>query len=185
MAWTTPRTWTPGETASANLLNTHLRDNLNVLKGSVFDDGTPVGASKYARSTSDFTKNNSQTLSDVTGLSFSIGANETWAFTFYLYGTSTTTADMQIAVTFPASPTQVQYAVHTHDASIGTAKSTRTAGAAISWNVAGVEEGWLVTGIVRNGANAGNVQLQMAQATATAVNTTIRADSYVLAQRVV
>lgn len=28
MAWTTPRTWIPGELLTASLLNTHLRDNL-------------------------------------------------------------------------------------------------------------------------------------------------------------
>lgn len=28
MPWTTPRTWTPGELVTADLLNTHLRDNL-------------------------------------------------------------------------------------------------------------------------------------------------------------
>lgn len=31
MAWTTPRTWTPGELVTASQLNTHLRDNLNFL----------------------------------------------------------------------------------------------------------------------------------------------------------
>lgn len=31
MAWTTPRTWTGGETLTAALLNTHLRDNFNEL----------------------------------------------------------------------------------------------------------------------------------------------------------
>ena len=31
MAWTTPRTWTTGETVTASLLNTHVRDNLTYL----------------------------------------------------------------------------------------------------------------------------------------------------------
>lgn len=31
MSWTTPRTWTTGDTITAALLNTHLRDNLNYL----------------------------------------------------------------------------------------------------------------------------------------------------------
>ena len=31
MAWTAPRTWTTGELVTAALLNTHVRDNLNVL----------------------------------------------------------------------------------------------------------------------------------------------------------
>ena len=29
MAWTTPRTWTTGETVTAAIMNTHVRDNLN------------------------------------------------------------------------------------------------------------------------------------------------------------
>lgn len=31
MAWTAPRTWSPGETVTASLMNSHLRDNLNTL----------------------------------------------------------------------------------------------------------------------------------------------------------
>lgn len=31
MAYTTPRTWVAGETVTASLLNTHLRDNLNAI----------------------------------------------------------------------------------------------------------------------------------------------------------
>lgn len=39
MAWTTPRTWSFGELVTAALLNTHIRDNLNILKTSVANDG--------------------------------------------------------------------------------------------------------------------------------------------------
>jgi hypothetical protein len=35
MAWTTPRTWTTGEIVTAALMNTHLRDNLNVTAPAV------------------------------------------------------------------------------------------------------------------------------------------------------
>lgn len=35
MAWTTPRTWTTGEIVTAALLDTHLRDNLNVTAPAV------------------------------------------------------------------------------------------------------------------------------------------------------
>lgn len=34
MAWTTPRTWATGEVVTAAMLNTHLKDNLNYLKGA-------------------------------------------------------------------------------------------------------------------------------------------------------
>ena len=43
MAWTTPRTWTTGELVTAALLNSHLRDNLNVVNPTettiTFDGG--------------------------------------------------------------------------------------------------------------------------------------------------
>lgn len=39
MAWTTPRTWNPGETVTATIMNTHVRDNLNVIKSEIRDDG--------------------------------------------------------------------------------------------------------------------------------------------------
>ncbi len=31
MAWTTPRTWNAGETVTSSIMNTHVRDNFNVL----------------------------------------------------------------------------------------------------------------------------------------------------------
>lgn len=35
MAWTVPRTYVPGELVTASMLNTHVRDNLNELRGPV------------------------------------------------------------------------------------------------------------------------------------------------------
>ena len=32
MSWQTPRTWSPGETVTASLMNAHLRDQLNALE---------------------------------------------------------------------------------------------------------------------------------------------------------
>jgi hypothetical protein len=39
MAWTTPRTWISGELVKEDDLNTHVRDNLLVLKTSIDDTG--------------------------------------------------------------------------------------------------------------------------------------------------
>lgn len=44
MAWTVPRTWIPGELVTASMLNIHLRDNLNILKTNIANDGSLVGA---------------------------------------------------------------------------------------------------------------------------------------------
>lgn len=50
MAWTTPRTWAAGETLTAALLNTHLRDNLIAV-------GTPRRCQITASSTTDVPDN--------------------------------------------------------------------------------------------------------------------------------
>lgn len=39
MGWSTPRTWNPGETVTASLMNAHIRDQLNVLKTKIDDQG--------------------------------------------------------------------------------------------------------------------------------------------------
>lgn len=45
MAWTTPRTWSAGETVTATIMNTHVRDNLNALanKAIVISIGDVTG----------------------------------------------------------------------------------------------------------------------------------------------
>lgn len=40
MAWTTPRTWSPGEKVTAAMMNQHVRDQMNVLKTQIDDDGS-------------------------------------------------------------------------------------------------------------------------------------------------
>jgi hypothetical protein len=45
MAWTTPRTWSAGETVTATIMNTHIRDNLNILKTTIQNDGTILAES--------------------------------------------------------------------------------------------------------------------------------------------
>lgn len=45
MAWTTPRTWTPGELVTATQFNAQIRDNLNVLKTNIGNDGSITGLS--------------------------------------------------------------------------------------------------------------------------------------------
>lgn len=54
MAWTTPRTWVAGETVTASLLNTHLRDNLTELRSSL--------TCRAYRSTAQSIPNNTNTL---------------------------------------------------------------------------------------------------------------------------
>jgi hypothetical protein len=45
MAWTTPRTWVDGELVTDTLMNTHVRDNLDYLKGRIHSIGQVSNAS--------------------------------------------------------------------------------------------------------------------------------------------
>lgn len=55
MAWTTPRTWSPGETVTATLMNAHVRDNLNAVSSRMIAIGIggptsgvlPTGVAAY------------------------------------------------------------------------------------------------------------------------------------------
>lgn len=47
MAWTSPRTWTPGELVTAALMNAHVRDNENVLRSGELDALDVSGASAF------------------------------------------------------------------------------------------------------------------------------------------
>src|SRR5574340_954381 len=53
MAWTPPRTWSPGETVTASLMNAQIRDNMNVVstafvKGGAWVVSTGITAADYA-----------------------------------------------------------------------------------------------------------------------------------------
>lgn len=160
------------DTAFNNTLN--LNDRTTVLEGSV----------AYARKTTSQNVISSTVLVNVTDLTFAVAASETWVFWFVLHGTTDAAAQWKFAVTFPTAPTNQRYGLISQVGISGGASSTGTAGAAIVADSLAAEEFIIVSGLLINGANAGNVQLQYAQRSATAVNTTIRADSFVRARRI-
>jgi hypothetical protein len=193
MPWNAGRPVTGGALVSAEI-----RENFAVLKTRVLDSGeldlsavnfTPLlglGKLTFARSTADFVKNNDTTLANVTGISFAVAVNEVWAFLCLLKGLTTTTANWKLAVTVPASPTAVWYG-HDRPSNIGLG-ATATGGTALVregvTTSPGTEEMLIISGLIRNGANAGTVQLQAAQNTAQVFDTRIRAESFVLALKV-
>ena len=95
MAWTAPRTWVTGETVTAALMNTHIRDNLLAIGGT------------FVYKSADETVNNSITLQDDNDLKFTVGANELWLFQLHLNMTDASdgTAGSRHAFTGPASST--------------------------------------------------------------------------------
>lgn len=145
---------------------------------------TGPGSFKFTRQTADFTKNASTVLGDITGLNFAVGANETWAFIFIMKGISAAAADFKFALTGPAAPTAVWYGVPT--ANLGVAASAVAAfGSSCVVTSSGFEDCIILLGLLRNGANAGTVQVQMAQNTSDVSNSVIRAESIVIPFRLV
>jgi hypothetical protein len=144
----------------------------------------PIGARYFSRTTADFTKNANVTLGNVTGLSFPVVANGVYVFKFVLYGISSIAADWKFAITFPAAPTSLRYGLVDNSGNALTPKSTDTAAAAITAETGGIEFCWVIEGMLRNGANAGTVQLQAAQQASDATNSIIRTDSFVVADQI-
>lgn len=143
----------------------------------------PIGVPTFARSTSNFTKNANTTLGDVTGLAFTVGANEVWAFQFVMRGITAAAAGAKFTLTGPSAPTAVWFGCDDNHG-VATASSVAAFGSAVVQTGAGADKTWVVSGLLRNGANAGTVQLQMAQTTSDPTNTIIYAESYVIAWRI-
>lgn len=145
-----------------------------------------IGAYKFSCSTSNLTKNNSSVLADVTGVSFAVSASEDYIFVVYAYGISSNTANFKFTFTGPASPTAIRFGAVgisgvggvASAAAFGTAVLTAGIGAAPS-----VDQLIILSGRLRNGANAGTVQLQFAQSTNEVADSIIYANTCVMAWR--
>jgi hypothetical protein len=127
----------------------------------------------------DQTINNNNTLFNDADLNFAVGANETWSFRFVLQGNSATQPDFQFAVSAPAGST-CSIAVSDPEG----ATSISNLGCGVSSGVIlgnGADDLYEVTGTVITSGTAGTVNLQWAQNTSNANNTTIYAGSYVFA----
>lgn len=172
-AWATPRTnYATGNRPSATEFNA-VETNIGAL-GNGFT-GTNGGCS-----TGNITRNNTTTLTNVTGAAFAIGANENWDFEFYIHlNGSSAAADYNFAVTFPAATTGQHYGLSKGPGALSTTTNgeTSTAGGRVGLNGSAVDETVILSGHVRNGANAGNIQLQVSQDTATAIDTIVYPDT--------
>jgi hypothetical protein len=186
MAWPSggPRTWVPGESLTATLLNAQLRDALNLLATYIdTTSGKPTPHIQVVRQTTIITKNNSAAYADLTGLAHAIAANETWVYLAGLWATAASaTPNMKFTLTGPASPTAVLFGLLGNAIPITQGFNT-TFGSDAIYTKTVLNEVLLLLAIVRNGANAGTVQLQFAQNTANASNSSIQQDSFMLAAR--
>jgi hypothetical protein len=131
------------------------------------------------RKTADETVNNSNVLQNDDELLFAVAANEIWEFTIYVIYDSGATPDFKHNLTGP-----VASAIYEHDTGLTVAAAAAiTVGAAawIGYGAGSPALGLIIRGIIVNGANAGNLQLQWAQNTADASDTKVKANSCIIA----
>ena len=134
--------------------------------------------------------NNSTSLVNITGFSFSIAANEVWEVEMRLKMTGLTNAGtgpgFRVGRTVPAGCTtdgiiqwiETPINLASQKTTTGTTSFTEGAGE-ISQNAGSA----VVKILVVNGATAGTVQFQFAQCTAVAINTTLQSKSWMLAHK--
>lgn len=129
-----------------------------------FDTAVPKIPITFSNS-SDF-PTASTSFVDVTGLSFPVAANKNYKVDIFLSTNKTDAAGMAVQLTGPASPTRLFLRTDGTTASISTtAGNTLTSfGSPTSTFNTVAADGFFTTygrGIIRNGANAGTVQLQL------------------------
>lgn len=115
------------------------------------------------------------TLQNVTNMSFAVAANTDYFFEFFVpYRSATATTGLGLAVTCPASPTDICYNAeipNLADSGGGDwqGQGTASADAIIAPNTPQINLSMLarLQGVLRNGANAGTLQLQAQNETGT------------------
>jgi hypothetical protein len=162
-----------GVVAPASLWNTYVRDN-----------GRVAAPHRIALTTSDQIVNNSTTYVDVTGhgdaMALPVAANEAWLLWWMIRWNSGTTPDIKFAWTFPTGGSLAADLVYLDAVSAVSHQSLGTTTSPTSdFTAAGGTQDKLLPLPMHyvNGANAGSLQLRMAQFTANASNTIVRTNS--------
>lgn len=187
-----------GDAAGANYFD--IQDYAGVSQFRVDSNGNitttqTLTSTKPMRVLTDVSVNNSITPANITGLSFAIGANEIWALDIVLLTVSDSSADIKFSWTYPASCTmrwgnRGDAADNSGSNPTGAAMpTTHNWDGPITWTPAFSGHGTDIVprnlyALVTNGANAGTLQLQFSQLYVVASDTTVKADSYIIATKV-
>ena len=138
---------------------------------------------KAVRKAADETVNNSATLQNDDELLFAIAPNEVWHFYLFLRTYSSAVADIMFRWTLPTGASISWRSIGLNEADtleewtgILTSSVLRRAGKATYYPV-------VCHGVIVNGANAGDAQLQWAQNTAEASDTIVGINSCIIAHR--
>ena len=136
--------------------------------------------------TSDETVNNSATLQNDDQLFLPMAAGERWFFTVTINHVGNTTADLQYTFTIPTGATIRWGCMGTGldvSEAIARCSSVTASGTVVTTAGFTTENQIVLAGVVVNGSTTGNLQFQWAQNTATAVDTKVLANSYLMAWR--
>jgi len=128
---------------------------------------------------SDETVNNSNALQDDDDLVSAVAANTNYIFRFVLFFTGNIAADIKFAITVPAAVTflrwgsgQMKYNVDGYNISMSPVVAASGTSTPVASRGA-TEAQFIIDGVLSNGANAGNLQLQWAQNVANASDTQV------------
>jgi hypothetical protein len=168
MAWTTPKTWSAGETLTAANFNAHIRDNLNA-----------TGPHLVVRKTADESVVSNDVPQDDDVLLLAVLANEVWQFELHLITTGL--FDFLGQITFPSGRIDGS-AVHTNPSTvIAMTNLGSSATPSQQWSAradsTSVPRMHSVTGVFANGATPGNLRLQWSQNVSGGTATIVKANS--------
>jgi len=169
MGWTTPKTWSAGETLTAANFNTHIRDNENALMHLI------------VRKPSDESVTSSAVVQADNDLILPVGANEVWEFRFNLLVVAPAAGDFQFRFTFPSGTFSASlHSINTSntfgDVQLGDNTSpTATIGVGIT--SATLPDFLPIHGVHVNSGTPGNVVLEWSQAVSDGTATTVKANS--------
>ena len=144
---------------------------------------TGIGAFQTNYTAAGLTKNNNTTLADVTGLSFPVLANASYQFVFIVQCVTAVAAGFKFTLTGPAAPTAIVFGAAQQAALLAVSAAAAFSTAIQITPTAAQRQTVLIAGHLRNGANAGTVQLQFAQYAADVSDSIVYPDSSVLAFR--
>lgn len=164
-------------------------------KNAVYDKIETISAGTthaLVRKTADESVTSSTTLQNDDALLFAVGANEVWIVKFVLSIIGNTTGDFKAALTGPAGSTVMMLptaGLHVDfDPSNSTASQSalnvKASGVSNSFGNSTFPTAVVLEGVIVNGATAGNLTLQWAQATSDGTATTVQANSFLIAHKV-
>jgi hypothetical protein len=178
MAWSTPRTWSAGETLTAANFNTYIRDQQLMM-----------GPHLIVRKTVDESVTSSTTLQNDDVLLLPVGVNEIWQCEFDLLVVGSNAGDLKVAFTFPTGGTislssSAVNSADVPDYMIFEATTSPTSSSSFGIIQTSSPPQFIsIRGVYVNGGTSGNVQLQWAQVASQGTATTVKANSTLWAMK--